>query len=159
MSLKTGSFYEFGEFRLEPAEQLLTRQGRALPLPPKAFELLVLLVENGGRLLSKDQIMQTVWPGSVVEEANLTVTISMIRKALGDRESGSQHIETVPKKGYRFVSPVRGGCGVTPSHGGDKSIALLGNGLDVLWTALPVPERLSDHRDRDRQVRLLHDAP
>ena len=64
MSLKTGSFYEFGEFRLEPSEQLLTRHGRALPLPPKAFELLVLLVENGGRLLSKDQIMQAVWPGT-----------------------------------------------------------------------------------------------
>ena len=122
MSLKTGSFYEFGEFRLEPSEQLLTRHGRALPLPPKAFELLVLLVENGGRLLSKDQIMQAVWPGSVVEEANLTVTISMIRKALGDRESGSQHIETVPKKGYRFVSPVRGGDAATaPTRETDRS--------------------------------------
>jgi DNA-binding winged helix-turn-helix (wHTH) protein/TolB-like protein/Tfp pilus assembly protein PilF len=122
MSLKTGSFYEFGEFRLEPAEQLLTRQGRALPLPPKAFELLVLLVENGGRLLSKDQIMQAVWPGSVVEEANLTVTISMIRKALGDRESGSQHIETVPKKGYRFVFPVREGDAATaPTPESDRS--------------------------------------
>jgi DNA-binding winged helix-turn-helix (wHTH) protein/TolB-like protein/Tfp pilus assembly protein PilF len=109
MSLKTGSFYEFGEFRLEPGEQLLMRHGRAVPLPPKAFELLVLLVQNCGRLVSKDQIMAAVWPGSVVEEANLTVTISMIRKALGDRESSSQHIETVPKKGYRFVVPVREG--------------------------------------------------
>lgn len=109
MSLKTGSFYEFGEFRLEPGEQLLMRNGRAVPLPPKAFELLVLLVQNCGRLVSKDLIMEAVWPGSVVEEANLTVTISMIRKALGDRESSSQHIETVPKKGYRFVAPVREG--------------------------------------------------
>jgi DNA-binding winged helix-turn-helix (wHTH) protein/TolB-like protein/Flp pilus assembly protein TadD len=112
MSLKTGSFYEFDEFRLEPAEQLLTRRGRAVPLPPKAFELLVLLVQYSGRLVSKDQIMLTVWAGSVVEEANLTVTISTIRKALGDREGGTQHIETVSKKGYRFAAAVREGrCG------------------------------------------------
>jgi DNA-binding winged helix-turn-helix (wHTH) protein/TolB-like protein/Tfp pilus assembly protein PilF len=111
MSLKTGSFYEFGEFRLEPAEQLLIRHGRAVSLPPKAFELLVLLVQNSGRLVSKDQIMLAVWAGSVVEEANLTVTISMIRKALGDREGGTQHIETVSKKGYRFVAPVKEVCG------------------------------------------------
>jgi DNA-binding winged helix-turn-helix (wHTH) protein/TolB-like protein/Tfp pilus assembly protein PilF len=107
--MKTGSYYEFGEFRLEPAEQLLTRKDRAIPLPPKAFDLLVYLVQNHGRLVAKDQIMQTVWPGSFVEEANLTVTISLLRKALGDKESGSQHIETVPKKGYRFVAAVSEG--------------------------------------------------
>lgn len=107
MRMKTGSFFEFGDFRLEGAERLLTREGRAIPLPPKAFDLLVYLVQNHGRLVTKDQIMQAVWPGSCVEEANLTVTISLLRKALGGKESGSQHIETVPKKGYRFVASVR----------------------------------------------------
>ena len=106
MRMKTGNAYEFGEFRLEPAEQLLTRSGRAIPLPPKAFDLLVYLAQNHGRLVTKDQIMQAVWPGSFVEEANLTVNISLLRKALGDKESGSQHIETIPKKGYRFVAAV-----------------------------------------------------
>jgi DNA-binding winged helix-turn-helix (wHTH) protein len=98
MRLKTGNFYEFGEFRLEPAEQLLARNRRAIPLAPKAFDLLVFLVENNGRLVTKDQIMQAVWPGSFVEEANLTVTISALRWALGDKESGSPHIETIPKR-------------------------------------------------------------
>ena len=107
MALKTGSFYEFGAFRLEPSEHLLARNRQPIPLAPKAFDLLVFLVQNNGRLVTKDQIMQAIWPGSFVEEANLTVTISTLRKALGDKESGSQHIETVPKKGYRFVVPVR----------------------------------------------------
>ena len=118
--MKTGSYYEFGEFRLEPAEQLLTRKGRAIPLSPKAFDLLVYLVQNHGRLVTKDHIMQSVWPGSFVEEANLTVTISLLRKALCDKESGSQHIETVPKKGYRFVAAVSEGelCdGAMPRQG------------------------------------------
>src|SRR5215469_12010651 len=107
MDLKTGSCYEFGEFRLEPGEQLLVRNQRAISLAPKAFDLLVFLVQNNGRLVTKDQIMRAVWPGSFVEEANLTVTISTLRKALGDKEGGSQHIETIPKKGYRFVARVR----------------------------------------------------
>jgi DNA-binding winged helix-turn-helix (wHTH) protein/TolB-like protein len=122
--MKTGSHYEFGEFRLEPAEQLLTRNGRAIPLPPKAFDLLVYLVQNHGRLVMKDQIMQAVWSGSFVEEANLTVTISLLRKALGGKESGSQHIETIPKKGYRFlaaVSEVELGAGAMPRQDSGQS--------------------------------------
>lgn len=107
MGAKTGCFYEFGEFRLEPDEQLLARNSCPIPLTPKAFDLLVLLARNSGRLVTKDQIMRAVWPGSFVEEANLTVTVSTLRKALGDKERGSEHIETVPKKGYRFVAPVR----------------------------------------------------
>jgi DNA-binding winged helix-turn-helix (wHTH) protein/TolB-like protein/Tfp pilus assembly protein PilF len=107
MGLKTGCFYEFGEFRLEPDERLLARNSQPIPLAPKAFDLLVLLVQNSGRLVTKDQIMQAVWPRSFVEEANLTVTVSTLRKALGNKERGSEHIETVPKGGYRFVAPVR----------------------------------------------------
>ena len=85
MSVKRRCFYEFGEFRLDPDDQLLTRNSCPIPLAPKAFDLLVLLAQNSGRLVTKDQIMQAVWPGSVVEEANLTVTVSTLRKALGER--------------------------------------------------------------------------
>jgi DNA-binding winged helix-turn-helix (wHTH) protein/TolB-like protein len=106
MSLSVGSLYAFDDFRLEPSEHLLLRNGQAVPLPPRAFDLLVFLVRNGGRLVTKDQIMQAVWSGTVVEEANLTVTISALRRALGDKDGASQHIETVPKQGYRFVAPV-----------------------------------------------------
>ena len=107
MELKTGSFYECGPFRLEPAEHRLTRDGNPIALAPKAFELLVFLVQNQGRLVTKDQIMQAVWPGSFVEEANLTVSISVLRKALGEKGSELRYIETVPKKGYRFTALVK----------------------------------------------------
>jgi DNA-binding winged helix-turn-helix (wHTH) protein/TolB-like protein len=107
MQLKKESFYEYGSFRLDPAEHRLTRNGIAVPLAPKAFELLLFLVQNQGRLLSKEQIMETLWPGSFVEEANLTVSISVLRKVLGEKEGSLRYIETIPKKGYRFIASVR----------------------------------------------------
>jgi DNA-binding winged helix-turn-helix (wHTH) protein/TolB-like protein len=107
MELKTGSYYECGPFRLEPAEHRLTREGSPVSLPPKAFELLVFLVKNQGRLITKDEIMQALWPSSFVEEANLTVSISVLRKVLAEKESDLRYIETVPKKGYRFTATVK----------------------------------------------------
>jgi DNA-binding winged helix-turn-helix (wHTH) protein/TolB-like protein len=107
MPLKTNSFYEYGSFRLEPAEHRLTRDGIPVSLAPKAFELLVYLVQNSGRLLTKDEILHSVWPDSFVEEANLTVAISALRKALGEKNGHQRYIETVPKKGYRFVASVK----------------------------------------------------
>jgi len=107
MTLKLRHFYEFGPFRLEPDEQLLVSNGQPVPIAPKYFQLLVFLVQNCGRLVTKDQIMQTVWSGSFVEEANLTVAVSAIRKALGDKDANIRYIETVPKKGYRFTAEVR----------------------------------------------------
>jgi len=80
-----------------------------VPLAPKAFELLLFLVQNPGRLLSKEQIMQALWAGSFVEEANLTVSISLLRRILGEKDGNVRYIETVPKKGYRFIAPVREG--------------------------------------------------
>jgi DNA-binding winged helix-turn-helix (wHTH) protein/TolB-like protein/tetratricopeptide (TPR) repeat protein len=107
MELKTGTFYQCGPFRLEPAEHRLTRDGSPVSLAPKAFELLVFLIQNQGRLVTKDQIMQAVWPGSFVEDANLTVSISILRKALGEKDSDLRYIETVPKKGYRFTASAK----------------------------------------------------
>lgn len=99
--------YEFGPFRLNPAERVLTREGRPVPLTPKAFDLLVVLAENGGRLLGKKDLMEAVWPDSFVEEGNLTFTVSSLRKALGEDPKEPQYIETVPRSGYRFVADVR----------------------------------------------------
>jgi DNA-binding winged helix-turn-helix (wHTH) protein/TolB-like protein len=107
MALKLRHFYEFGPFRLEPEERLLLADNQSVPIAPKYFELLVFLVQNQGRLVTKDRIMEAIWSNSFVEEANLTVAISAIRKALGEKESSVQYIETVPKKGYRFAAPVR----------------------------------------------------
>ena len=107
MELKTGIFYECGPFRLEPAEYRLTRGGKPVALTPKAFELLVFLVQNHGRLVTKDQIMQTVWPDSCVADASLTVSISTLRRALGEKKGDLRYIETVPTKGYRFTASVK----------------------------------------------------
>jgi DNA-binding winged helix-turn-helix (wHTH) protein len=92
MTLKLRHFYEFGPFRLEPEEHLLLSHSQPVPVAPKYFELLVFLVQNHGRLVTKEQIMQTVWSGSFVEEANLTVAISAIRKALGEKEGNVRYI-------------------------------------------------------------------
>jgi DNA-binding winged helix-turn-helix (wHTH) protein len=99
--------YEFGPFRLDAAERLLSRDGEAVSLPPKAFDLLLALVERQGRLLEKTELMKLVWPDTYVEEANLSYTISLIRKALGEGPEPRQFIETAPKHGYRFIAEVR----------------------------------------------------
>jgi DNA-binding winged helix-turn-helix (wHTH) protein/TolB-like protein len=104
--LQSGHLYEFGDFRLDPAEHLLLRDGEPVSLTPKTFDLLVHLVEHRGRLVSKDQLLKALWPESFVEEANLTVSISALRKALGEKRGAPQYIDTVPKKGYRFVANV-----------------------------------------------------
>ena len=106
ITLETKPLYEFGRFRFDPGDHLLLSSGDPVSLAPKAFEILLVLVQNGNRLTSKEMLMNKVWPDSFVEEANLTVNISALRKVLGETLDGQQYIETVPKKGYRFVAPV-----------------------------------------------------
>jgi len=106
MSQQTRHLYVFGPYRLAVAERLLLRAGDVVPLTPKAVDLLIMLVENRGRLVTKKELMNAVWPDSFVEEANLSYNVSLIRKALGEGESGRRYIDTVPKRGYRFVAEV-----------------------------------------------------
>src|SRR5262245_27088193 len=106
MQKQTRQLYEFGPFRLDADERLLMRDGRMTPLPPKVFDTLLVLVENSGRVVSKDELMQSLWPDTFVEESNLTQNISQLRRALGDGAGDAQYIETIPKRGYRFVAGV-----------------------------------------------------
>ena len=106
MSKKQPHLYEFGPFRLDTAEQLLLRDGQAVALTPKAFETLVILIERRGHLVEKDELMEALWPETVVEEANLTNNVWALRKTLGEGQRGNRYIETVPKRGYRFVASV-----------------------------------------------------
>ncbi len=99
--------YEFGHFRLDAAERLFLRDGEVVPLTPKAFDLLLVLVKQPGHLLEKEVLMKTVWPDGFVEENNLADNISKLRKALGEGQNGQKFIETIPKRGYRFVADVR----------------------------------------------------
>ena len=98
--------YSFGPFRLCPAEHLLLRGDTPVPLAPKAYELLTMLVTRHGRLIMRDELMKAIWPDSFVEEINLTVNISLLRKLLGEQPDGKAYIATVPKRGYRFDAPV-----------------------------------------------------
>ncbi len=98
--------YEFGPFLLDPEQHLLFRDGVHVPLSPKAFDTLRVLVENGGRVTEKDELLKRVWPDTFVEEVNLAKNVSFLRKALGGEQS-DQYIETIPKRGYRFVPSVK----------------------------------------------------
>jgi DNA-binding winged helix-turn-helix (wHTH) protein/tetratricopeptide (TPR) repeat protein len=100
-------FYEFGQFRLDPATHRLLRDGRVVTLPPRALDALLLLVQNAGKPLEREAMMQAVWAHAFVEDANLTVAISHLRKALGQNGESQEYIETIPRVGYRFVADVR----------------------------------------------------
>lgn len=99
--------YEFGPFRLDPAERLLLRDGHPVPLTPKAFDVLMVLVQRSGHLVEKRQLLEAVWPSSFVEEGNLSVMVYALRKALGSDHRDHTYIETVSKRGYRFAAEVK----------------------------------------------------
>ncbi|HEY7545888.1 MAG TPA: tetratricopeptide repeat protein [Blastocatellia bacterium] len=107
MALQRKLFFEFSEFRIDPAERLLLQNGQTVSLTPKAFDTLLVLVENRGRLIEKDELMQAIWPDTFVEEAGLTRNISSLRKALGEVPGETSYIETIPRRGYRFVAEVK----------------------------------------------------
>ena len=98
--------FTFGMFRLDPGERLLLCEGEAVSLTPKVFDTLVWLVEHHGQLVEKDDFMKRLWPDTFVEESTLTANISVLRRALRDGSEGLKFIETLPKRGYRFVAPV-----------------------------------------------------
>jgi DNA-binding winged helix-turn-helix (wHTH) protein/TolB-like protein/Flp pilus assembly protein TadD len=107
MGTPVNHLYEFGPFQLDPPERLLRRDGLPVAMTPKAFDMLVVLVERCGHLVEKNELLKTVWHGSFVEEGNLSVTVSFLRKALNDDRGEHRYIETVSKRGYRFVADVR----------------------------------------------------
>jgi TolB-like protein/DNA-binding winged helix-turn-helix (wHTH) protein len=106
MSASIKSSFLFREFELDPLERRLLRAGESIALTPKVFDTLVFLVERAGRLVSKEELIQGVWPRGFVDESNITKHIWLIRRALGGADQGAEFIETVPRIGYRFVAPV-----------------------------------------------------
>jgi DNA-binding winged helix-turn-helix (wHTH) protein len=107
MGVSTGLIYEFMEFRLDPAARTAQRNGVPLGLTPKVFDILLFLVQNPGRVLEKDELMRSLWPGSFVEDANLSQNIFILRRALGDDRNGRSLIQTIPRRGYQFVASVK----------------------------------------------------
>ena len=109
--------YEFGCFQLDPDERVLLRDGEPVPLPPKIIDTLIVLVENAGHIVDKDQLIGRVWPDSFVEDGSLTKNISVLRRMLGDG-TGKPFIENVPRRGYRFNAPVKA------TRDGDREIVI-----------------------------------
>ncbi|MGH9846164.1 MAG: winged helix-turn-helix domain-containing protein [Blastocatellia bacterium] len=99
-------FYEFGPYRLDTGERILLREGQMVSLTPKTFETLLALVERGGRILDKEDLLRTIWPDTFVEEVSLAKKVSLLRKVLGE-DFAHHYIETIPRRGYRFVAEVR----------------------------------------------------
>ena len=112
MAAGSSPTYQFGPFLLDVGQRRLLREGRAVALRMKVFETLCVLVEHAGRLLTKHELMERIWPDTVVEENNLNHNISTLRRALGEQVTGRRYIETVPRVGYRFVAAVTSPTGV-----------------------------------------------
>src|SRR6266576_5596770 len=107
MFWQTQTTYEFGPFRVDARERQLLRNGEVVPLRPKVFDILLVLVQNSGHILSKDEVMKLVWSDTAVEEGNIARNISALRSVLGERPRDHRYIETIPWRGYRFVASVK----------------------------------------------------
>jgi Tol biopolymer transport system component/DNA-binding winged helix-turn-helix (wHTH) protein len=119
MSLET-NYFEFGEFLLDAGEKVLLRQGKPVQITPKVFQMLLVLIENHGRIVEKNKLMELVWKDSFVEESNLTFTMRQLRKILGDDKHHPRFVETIARRGYRFIAEVRENQDGLPT---DKSTA------------------------------------
>lgn len=134
--------YRFGDFIVDTDQKLLLRQDKELPLTPKLFETLLILVENSGRIVQKEQFMERLWPHTFVEEANLTSNIQQLRKSLGDNAREPHYIETVTKRGYRFIANVQRVERVNNNVAATR--------LDTSPTALPAT--VTDHKRLKRRL-------
>lgn len=111
MSDQLERVFEFGPFRIDAVKRTLVREGETIPLTSKCLDTLLVLVEHRGEIVSKDDLMKTLWPDTVVEENNLTQQISLLRKALGERANDHRYVVTVPGRGYSFVAELKAPCG------------------------------------------------
>jgi DNA-binding winged helix-turn-helix (wHTH) protein len=116
--------FEFGVYRLDSKSAILFRKGRYVPLPPKVAELLLALVQAEDGVLSRGELLQRLWPNTIVEEGSLTSHISLLRKALGEDPKTQDFIETIPKRGYRFAAVVERAVSGTRQRGGYTTLLL-----------------------------------
>lgn len=138
MSVDFKQVYEFGPYRLDTSRALLLREGEVVPLAHKALETLAILVRNSGQVVSKDELMREVWPDAFVEEGSLARNISVLRKALGESPTEHQYIETIPRRGYRFVATVSEPANGNPANGNPQPPEANGPASSVIPAAAPV---------------------
>lgn len=134
MRSSANKLYKFGPFQVDGEERLLLRNGERIPLTPKAFDTLLILVEKNGHTVEKEELMRLIWPDVAVEENNLSQNIHAIRKALGETTQGTQYIETLPRRGYRFL-------GVIETSPASESEAILPTEPPPLQTVPAIPSQ------------------
>jgi DNA-binding winged helix-turn-helix (wHTH) protein len=144
MSGPTRRAYQFGPFSLDVDRRLMLKNDRAVALTSKAFETLLALVENHSRIVEKDELLKRIWPDTVVEERNLAVNISTLRKVLGESPESHEYIVTIPGRGYQFVAPLR-------EPDARPAFTKIAEVEDTLRTEKPAPAR---HPLTWRQARL-----
>jgi DNA-binding winged helix-turn-helix (wHTH) protein/TolB-like protein/Flp pilus assembly protein TadD len=144
--MQLNRLYEFGDYRLDTGERVLLRHSEPIGLTPKAYELLLALVKRSGHILEKEELLNEVWPDSFVEEANLAVKISSLRKILGDKPEGGQYIETIQRRGYRFnakvreIDPVAEPSAILPDESNSSSAPEVAQPIPSQARPLPEPE-------------------
>src|SRR6185369_4597137 len=106
MSLAEKEFYRFGEFTVDGVQKVLMHKSKPVALAPKVFDTLLILVGSSGKIVEKEELMNRLWPDTFVEESNLTFNIQQLRKALGDNARKPIYIETIARRGYRFIANV-----------------------------------------------------
>ncbi|MCI0662077.1 MAG: winged helix-turn-helix domain-containing protein [Acidobacteria bacterium] len=135
MSKQKSNIYDFDGFRLDITEKVLWKGGEVVPLTPKAFDTLVILVEKSGHLVEKEELISQLWPDSFVEENSLSQNVYLIRKALREESQGIRYIETVPRRGYRFIATVKEIPGEDNQEDGKQiGHAGLTKPLPILWS-------------------------
>ena len=122
MPLPLKRFYRFGDFTVDPDQRVLLRDGKPLPLTPKVFDTLLILVENSGQIVEKEELMRRLWPDSFVEEANITFNIQQLRKSLNDDARNPRYIGTVARRGYRFIADVEPIVSYSTRAGGQNGL-------------------------------------
>ena len=135
MSLEKQQF-AFGDFILDADERVLLKAGTPVSITPKVFQLLLVLIKNQGHLVEKQALMDSVWAGSFVEESNLTFTIRQLRKALGDDKQNPRFIETVPRRGYRFIAEVSSSEETSNDRGISRPATVSSGRRYVLWSVI-----------------------
>src|SRR5215468_3748727 len=113
MTGQNSSIFHFDDVRVEPSNFQVFKDGKPVPLEPKAFSLLIFLIENPGRLIGKDEILEKIWSGVFVTENALAREIAKLRKSLGDDPKTARYIQTVHTHGYRFITEVKKSNGAT----------------------------------------------
>jgi DNA-binding winged helix-turn-helix (wHTH) protein len=150
MDKKESLLYEFDRFCLDASERILLYDMQEVPLTPKVFETLLLLVENSGHVVGKEELLKTIWPDSIVEESSLSQNIFHLRKALGDGSDGRRFIETIPKRGYKFIALVK----VVDN----KIVACNGLPYHSVTIEATLKERNESHTHRQEEV-LIQTGP